>query len=181
QVVRRHELARWVWGWCNVSYPCRAIFDRRCLRSARSPSALTLFTGNRILSRRNSWLRRIVVWGGPLLMIAVLVVAGFFYWILTTTSGARWALVTATRSLDGAVSQVSGNVWDGLRVGKLTLPLPDMDIDVTDAYLQVQWDDLLRRNLHIQDLSVGRLAVALRSSEQETESSGDFTMPTLPI
>lgn len=133
------------------------------------------------MSRRNSWLRRIVVWGGPLLMIAVLVVAGFFYWILTTTSGARWALVTATRSLDGAVSQVSGNVWDGLRVGKLTLPLPDMDIDVTDAYLQVQWDDLLRRNLHIQDLSVGRLAVALRSSEQETESSGDFTMPTLPI
>lgn len=113
--------------------------------------------------------------------MAVLVVGGFLYWVLGTTSGGRWALVTATMQFDGSVSQVSGSVWHGLQIGHLKLPTDTLTVELRDFDLRVNWPGLLERQLHIQNLSLGELDIALRPDDTPKEASSPFSMPELPI
>ena len=133
------------------------------------------------MRQRSSWLRRIVIWTGPIAAMAVLVVGGFLYWVLATTPGGRWALVTATMQMEGSVSGVSGSVWKGLEIGHLALPVGDVVVDMTDFELQVEWAALLKRQLHIRNVSVGRLDVALTQTDEPKPESEPFVMPDLPI
>src|SRR5690554_2497572 len=109
--------------------------------------------------------------------MATLVVGGFLYWVLATTPGARWALVTATMQMGGSVSGVSGSVWKGLNIGHLALDAGPAVVDVKDFQLQVNWAALLDRQLHIQNVSVDRLELALTPTDQPEQDSDTFVMP----
>lgn len=113
--------------------------------------------------------------------MVLLVVAGFMYWVLATTPGARWALVTGVAQVGGSVSGVSGSVWKGLDIGRLTLPPEHVGVDVSDLHLRVDWSKLLDRELLVQDLSMGRLAVALTTEEESATEPEPFLMPDLPV
>lgn len=126
-------------------------------------------------------MRRIVIWTGPIMAMALLVIGGFLYWVLATTPGIRWALVTAVMQVDGSVSGVSGSVWKGLQIGQLSLSTEQFDVDVTDFRLDVQWPRLLDRQLHVQQLSADRLHLALATAAEPDEESAPFTMPDLPV
>lgn len=133
------------------------------------------------MKQRSSWLRRFVIWAGPIAAMAVLVVGGFLYWVLATTQGGRWALVTATMQMGGTVSGVSGSVWQGLQVGHLSLPTQDFSIELTDLDLRVQWNRLLERQLHIENLSVSSLDISLTQADEVKPESEPFSMPVLPV
>lgn len=126
-------------------------------------------------------LRRIVIWTGPVAAMAVLVVGGFLYWALGTTSGGRWALVTTVMQFDGAVSGVSGSVWHGLQIGHLELPTDTLTVELRDFDLNVEWPALLQRELHIRNLSVGQLDIALTTDDAPKDDSAPFSMPELPV
>lgn len=113
--------------------------------------------------------------------MAVLVIGGFLYWVLATTPGGRWALVTATMQAEGSVSGVSGSVWKGLQIGHLYLPAGPVTVELNDFDLHVQWAALLDRQLHIRNLSAGRLDIALTQDDEPQTASDPFSMPVLPL
>jgi len=133
------------------------------------------------LSHKRSWLKRTLIWAGPIITILFLVLAGFLYWVLTTTAGARWALVTAVRPLGGSVLEVSGSVWDGLRLGRLTLPLDQAHIRSSNIYLEVDWKRLLERHLQVNEISVGYLQVDVAEQSDKKDNNEPFSMPSIPI
>lgn len=126
------------------------------------------------------WLRGILVWVGPLAVLLLAVLCGFSYWVLNTASGTRWALVTAAEQLDGQVSGVSGTIWDGVQVGRLSLALPDTAVQVQDFRLQANWRELLDGRLHVIELATGALRLDLTSSQEEKPAE-PFKMPALPV
>lgn len=127
-----------------------------------------------------TWLKRLLIWIGPFLVLLVFVFAGFFYWVIMTQQGTRWALITAVHQLDGQVKGVTGTVWGGVTVGSLELALPDLEIDLEQAFLKVSWQELQNRRLHIQDISVASLKVNLLSSPEDDDGQ-PFVMPELPV
>jgi len=116
----------------------------------------------------------------PILIVLVLIVCGFLYWVVGTTAGTRWAVETAVSQVDGLARDVSGTLWDGVSVGKLTLPLPDLDVDLEDFVLQANWRELLERRLHVNVLTASSLSVDLHPGDQP-ESTEPFSMPELPV
>ncbi|MCD9473096.1 hypothetical protein, partial [Photobacterium phosphoreum] len=127
-----------------------------------------------------TWLKRLLIWVGPFLVLLVFVLAGFLYWVITTQHGTRWALITAVQQLNGQVKGVSGTVWGGVSLGSLQLALPDIEIDLKDAYLQVSWRELQDRRLHIQDVSAATLNLNLLSTP-DADDDQPFAMPELPV
>ncbi len=125
-------------------------------------------------------MRGILIWTGPLAVLLLAIVCGFGYWVLGTPAGTRWALITAVEQLDGQVSGISGTVWDGVDVARLSLALPDTAIEVERLRLQANWRDLLDGRLHIAELSAGALRLDLRSSQEE-KTDEPFSMPALPL
>lgn len=126
-------------------------------------------------------LRRIVIWTGPIAAMALLVVGGFLFWVLGTTTGGRWALVTATMQFGGSVSGVSGSVWHGLHIGHLDLPTGTLTVELSDFDLRVQWPRLLEGELHVLNVSAAQLDIALTQDDQPKEDSAPFRMPELPV
>lgn len=127
-----------------------------------------------------TWLKRLLIWVGPFLVLLVFVLAGFFYWVLMTGHGTRWAVITAVHQLDGQVKGVSGSVWHGLTIASLQLTLPGIEVDLKQAHLKVNWRELQDRRLRIQDLSAGAIEVNLLSTPNH-EDDTPFTMPELPV
>lgn len=113
--------------------------------------------------------------------MAVLVVGGFLYWMLGTTSGGRWALVTAVMQFDGSVSGVSGSVWHGLQIRHLNVPTGTVTVELNDLDLSVQWPRLLDRELHVRNLSAAQLNIALTRDPAPKEDTTPFSMPDLPV
>jgi len=137
--------------------------------------------------------RRMLVWVGPALVLLLAVVSGFLTWVLTTQQGSRWLLITAARQFDGEVRDVHGSVLQGLRVGHLSLSLPDAAVQARDVQLDVDWWALWERRLHVRTLSAQALALALnvatspkappnRGAETPTpEEMGVFTAWPIPV
>lgn len=126
------------------------------------------------------WLRRILIWAGPIVVLLVLVCSSFLYWVLATPSGSRWVMHTAAQQLDGEVSGVEGTIWEGLTVGDFAVSVPGVAITLKQFHLQANWRELLRRRLHVQDLSAGAVSVALTTTPNEAPSE-PFSMPVLPL
>lgn len=127
------------------------------------------------------WLRGIVIWFGPIVIVLVLIVCGFLYWVVNTAAGTRWAVATAVSQVDGLAKDVSGTLWGGMSVGKLTLSLPDLDVDLEDLVLQANWRELLDRRLHVNVLTASSLSIDLHAGEPKPESTEPFSMPELPV
>lgn len=133
------------------------------------------------MKQRSSWLRRFVIWTGPVAGMAVLVVGGFLYWVLATTPGARWALVTAGMQVGGSVSAVSGSVWHGLKVGQVSVPGDAVSVHLEGVELAVQWPQLLQRQLHVQTVSADVVDIAVQRAAADDSPDSPFSMPELPL
>lgn len=127
------------------------------------------------------WLRRTIIWVGPIIVLLVVVLCGFLYWVVASPSGTRWALVTTAQQLDGHAGNVSGTLWDGVSVGVFSAALPDVSVRVERFHLQVNWRELLERRLHVLDLSAGLIDVDLIGAPKEDEPEQPFSMPAIPV
>lgn len=131
------------------------------------------------------WFYRLLIWAGPLLVLLVMVLGGFLYWALGTETGTRWLLVTTARQLDGDARDVQGTVMDGVRIGNLSLALPDVSVQASGFSLRADWPALLRRRLHVMDLSAQSLSVAVQTAPDAPDAPDTpdepFRMPALPV
>lgn len=127
--------------------------------------------------------RRILLWLGPLFVLFVLTLSGFVYWLLATEAGAQWLVRTAAHQMDGESRGVQGTVWDGIEVAEFNASLPDIDLSFSGLVLKADWKALWNRQLHVQELALDSLSLALRveDSPEPEVSNEPFTMPELPV
>ncbi|MCX5589902.1 translocation/assembly module TamB domain-containing protein [Alcaligenes endophyticus] len=129
-----------------------------------------------------AWLRRFLLWGIPFIVLLLLLIAGFVYWVVASQPGTRWALQTALPYAQGSVQGVQGTILKGLQLERLSLSLPDTQINLEGVRLQVAWRELLERRLHVRELSAQRLDVALTTPAEPTVVSEEpFSLPELPV
>ena len=127
------------------------------------------------------WIRRFFLWLGPTLVLLLIVACSFLAWSLGTESGTSWVLRTAVQQVQGEVSGIEGSIWRGVRVQRLAIKVPVVDVQLENLYLQVDWRDLTQRRLHAKDLSVDKLSIDIAQSADEAPSSEPFKVPALPI
>src|SRR5690606_6541712 len=106
-------------------------------------------------------------WLLPATAMLVAVAAGFALWLVGTQPGTRLLLTTAAEQLDGQAEGISGSVLGGLDVARLRLAVGGAAIDAGALRLEVDWHALRQRRLHVRDLSVGELHVALTTQPDE--------------
>lgn len=126
------------------------------------------------------WLRRILLWLGPAIVLAILLASSLLVWLVATPSGTRWALDTAAGQFDGQVEGASGTLWFGLHIDSLSMAFPGAAVRVEDFHLHANWRDLLDRRAHVYDLSASLLALELTSSEDDAPGE-PVKVPALPV
>lgn len=126
------------------------------------------------------FLRSVVVWAGPVLVLFLMVLCGFLFWVITTSPGTRWAVVTAVQALDGRVERIQGSFWDGMTVGTLDLGLPDLELRARELALDVNWRELAQRRLHVRELSADTLELDI-ITDTSAPPAEPFVMPSLPV
>jgi translocation and assembly module TamB len=121
------------------------------------------------------WLKRIAI----AFAVMLLVLAAALWWLLATGAGLRFALAWAQSTTHGALQwkQAQGSLigplqLDGLRYddGQGTVA------DVARARLDLRFWPLLLGRVHVRDLDVDGVAVALPKSNGSSESSGSFSL-----
>jgi len=129
-------------------------------------------------------LRQVLVWWLPCIVGLVVMLAVFLSWALGTQAGASFLLHTAAAQFDGEVQDVRGSVLNGLSIGKLRLPLPDLTLDIEGLRVQAAWRALSLRTVHLRELSLDVLRVAwsepIRKREDENAGRADDLAP-LPV
>jgi translocation and assembly module TamB len=82
-------------------------------------------------------------------------------WLLASESGARAAFSLADRLSGGTVQAtgLQGRILGPLRIGQLTLTLPDNRITLHDLNLAWLPSDLLQQRLHLTSLHIGRIDI----------------------
>ena len=126
------------------------------------------------------WLRRLLIWIGPIIVVLVMVACGFLFWVLNSQPGTRWALTTAAEQLGGEATGVSGTIWRGVYASEFSIVLPDLAIRIKDFHLEADWRELLEWRVHAHDLSAGSVVVDMTTGT-ETPSTEPFRMPALPV
>jgi translocation and assembly module TamB len=121
-----------------------------------------------------------LLWLGPLIVLAVLLAGSLLFWLVATPSGTRWALSTVVAQFDGQVEGASGSLWFGMHVDSLSMSFPGAAVHVEDFHLHANWRELLDRRAHIYDLSASLLALDLTSSDDGTPGE-PLRIPALPV
>jgi translocation and assembly module TamB len=102
-------------------------------------------------------------------------------WLLQSDRGTQWLLLHAQGWSAGTlqITDVDGRLAGPLRIGKLTITLPDKTIVLQDVQLEWQPLALLHGRLHVNSLHVVKLALAskIRQSGKPMELPTDLGLP----
>ncbi|MBM7126638.1 translocation/assembly module TamB domain-containing protein [Dyella flava] len=112
-------------------------------------------------------------------LIVLLLLIGSISWLLCSGSGLRFALAQAQSFTHGAlqVQQAEGRLIGPLDIGSLRYNDGEgTDVTVTHAHLDWRIWPLIYRRLHVIDLRVDRVNVALPKPQQTSSSSSGFSM-----
>ena len=129
-------------------------------------------------------LRHLLVWWLPLPIALVVLLCGFALWLTGTQSGTRTLLGAVAQQFDGRAEDVNGTILGKLQVGRLQLAFPGTAVDLSDLRLDIRWSALGQRLVHVQELSAGKVQVALTTRPDEPEPPAldePFVMPDLPV
>ena len=121
------------------------------------------------------WLKRIAI----AFAVLLLVLAAALWWLLATGAGLRFALARAQSATHGALQwkQAQGSLIGPLQLAGLRYDDGQGTvIDVARARLDLRFWPLLARRVHVRDLDVEGVAVALPKSTENSTSSGSFSL-----
>lgn len=124
---------------------------------------------------RRHWLRVI----GLVVLVILVLVAGSVSWLLCTGPGLRFALGQAQSLTHGAlqVQQAEGRLIGPLDIAVLRYDDgAGTDVTITDTHLNWRILPLLYKRLHVLDLRVARVDVALPKSQESASSSSSFSL-----
>jgi translocation and assembly module TamB len=130
---------------------------------------------------RRRWLRWIALSFAVLLLLLLLAVG----WLIGTSSGLRFALARAEGFTQGALTVQSAQ---GRLIGPLDLADvryadgKGLDVKVAKAHIDFSVGALWRKRVHVLDLHVDGVDVALPKSEETTDNQSSFSLqPPLDI
>jgi translocation and assembly module TamB len=121
------------------------------------------------------WLKRLAIAIAALL----LVLAATLWWLLGTGAGLRFALTRAQSATHGALQwkQAQGSLLGPLRLDGLRYDDGRGTVtEVNRARLDLRFWPLLLGRVHVRDLDVDGVAVALPKSTESSASSGSFSL-----
>jgi len=117
-------------------------------------------------------------WWAVLALLGGLVCASVF-WLLGSENGTRMLFTRAAQQVGGQAADIRGSVLFGVKVGRLTLSLSSVTLEIVDLRLDVHWRDLIQRRLHVRELSAQALQVALNGTNVPPKEG--WALPTLPL
>lgn len=126
--------------------------------------------------------RRLLKWLGIGLLVLLLILALALFWLLRTESGARFALARAVGAMQGklAVERSSGPLSGPLTLEGVRYADPSIGVDARlgRVLLELKPLALLSRRVHVANLEVDRLDVALTTvpPKPEPPSSEPFSL-----
>nr|WP_266171543.1 translocation/assembly module TamB domain-containing protein [Dyella subtropica] len=127
------------------------------------------------------WLKRIALVFGVLLLLVMAVL----WWLLGSASGLRFALARAEQATNGALSvqQAQGRLIGPLQLNGLRYTDDQgLDVKVASATLDLRVWPLLRKRLHVLDLQVDGVDVALPKPQEQPASESSFSLkPPLDV
>lgn len=131
------------------------------------------------MKKRRSFLRRLLWWGLPIVVLCVVLVISLVAWVLLTQSGTRAVLGVVATQFDGVADDVEGNIWHGVKVGRLALKLPGVEVDASNLVLRGEWRFLLEKRVWVRELSADSLDVVLTTTDDEEPpvDSAPFELP----
>jgi translocation and assembly module TamB len=113
---------------------------------------------------------RILLWILGSLAAIVILIASFVTWIVATESGTRWAVARAHAALGDKleVGSTRGSIAGPLVLTNVHYRDPAVGIDVLVAHVSVDvvMRDLLRRIVHVRDVTIDGLSVAMSEPTQ---------------
>ena len=121
------------------------------------------------------WLKRIAI----AFAVLLLVLAAATWWLLATSAGLRFALARAQSATHGALQwkQAQGSLLGPLRLDGLRYDDGQGTVvRVAQARLDLRFWPLLARSVHVRDLDVEGVDVALPKSAENSSSSGSFSL-----
>ncbi|GLQ94786.1 translocation/assembly module TamB domain-containing protein [Dyella acidisoli] len=124
---------------------------------------------------RRRWLRAI----GIALLVFFVLLASSLFWLLCTGSGLRFALAQAQGFTHGAlqVQQAEGRLIGPIDIALLRYDDgKGTDVVITRTHLNWNLAALLYKQLHIIDLRVEHVDVALPASQEPSSSSSNFSL-----
>jgi translocation and assembly module TamB len=129
---------------------------------------------------RRRWLRLV----GIVLLAFVVLLASGLGWLLCTGSGLRFALGQAQGFMHGAlqVQQAEGRLIGPIDIGLLRYDDgKGTDVVITQTHLDWNIAALLYKRLHVVDLRVGHVDVALPATQENTSSSSFSLKPPIAM
>jgi translocation and assembly module TamB len=138
--------------------------------------------GERPSIRRRRRFRRFALAMAGLLLVAVLALAGALAWLLATPSGLQFALSQARPWLPEYVriESVEGRLIGPLRIDGAAIRLDAATVEV--ERMELDWNPaaLLAGEVHVREVAVEGLAVALADTGDAPAAAGPPTIPELP-
>jgi translocation and assembly module TamB len=115
---------------------------------------------------------------GAVLLVSALVVLAFV--AVGNETASAWLVRQGARAVPGELrlENLSGDLVSGIRAGQLRYESDGVQLDASNASVEVRWADLLERRLTINQLSVSTVTVVLSPSEAE---SGGFELPEIDL
>lgn len=138
--------------------------------------------GERPSGRRRRRFRRFALAIAGLVLVAVVVLAGLLAWLVATPSGLQFALSQARPWLPEGVriESAEGRLIGPLRIDGVALELEAATIRVDRVDLDWAPRALLAGEVHVRDLSVEKVAVALADTEHPPTADEGPAIPVLP-
>ncbi|MFK2901452.1 translocation/assembly module TamB domain-containing protein [Dyella jejuensis] len=114
-----------------------------------------------------------------MLLVIIVLIAGGLSWLLATGAGLRFALAQTENLTHGAlhVQDARGRLIGPLDIGALRYHDGEgLDVRIAAVHLDWRVGQLLYKRLHLVDLRVARVEVALPESQESTSSSNSFSL-----
>lgn len=129
------------------------------------------------------FLRHILVWWVPGLLVLLAIAVGALAWLVAKPAGTRLLLAKVAEQLDARIDNVQGSLWHGLRVGQLELRLPGVEISAQDLAVTVTWPELWYHRVLVPELAASSLHVGLTTQPEDAKEGEEASggMPALPV
>ncbi|AFZ83440.1 hypothetical protein CKBE_00251 [Candidatus Kinetoplastibacterium blastocrithidii (ex Strigomonas culicis)] len=115
----------------------------------------------------------------PAISILIAIICGLTFWCAASQQGTCFVIKLVAGRFGSSATSVQGTIINGLKIGNLNISNKGMDCNLTDLYLHIKWESLLRGFFRASELSIKSAIFNLKASEKNTSSNDiGFNFPS---
>ena len=128
-------------------------------------------------------LRHGITWGIACLLSIPLILTAILYGLTASEQGSAWAIARLSALVPQitAVEDFNGRLVDDFSIGKLTVAVDGVNVELSDLRFSWRPRALLKRQFRIERLSVDDLGVRIDAVEKESRAETALSVPDLPL